>query len=320
MRMSKYETNPNGAKSEIRGAARGGWLVAVAAACVVACGCESRDAGEGLRVFAGIPPVAYLVERVVGADGKVDVLIGPGDDPHTFEPTPRRVAALARATLYFRIGLPFEEEVLGRIRDSAKGLRVVDAAKGITRRRMAGDHGHEGHDHDAGGTDPHIWLNPLLAKVIASNICEALCAADGERSDAYKKNLGALHADLDRLHEEIGRALGPLKGKQFFVYHPAFGYFADAYGLEQAAVEVGGKSPSARQLTALIEKARAAGVRVIFVSPEFSRRSARAVAEAIGGAVVEVNPLEGNYIETMADIARKVERAISTDRHQGSSP
>ena len=101
-----------------------------------------------------------------------------------------------------------------------------------------------------------------------------------------------------------------MEGRSFFVFHPSFGYFADDYGLEQVAVETGGSEPSARQLARLIREARDAEVRVIFVQPQFSRKSAETIASEIGGAVVPIDPLARDYIENLERMARAVEEGL----------
>ena len=104
--------------------------------------------------------------------------------------------------------------------------------------------------------------------------------------------------------------LAPYRGRSFYVFHPGFGYFADAYGLKEEAVEAGGQSPTPKQLRALIEKARAEGVKTVFVQPEFDPQSAQVVADAIGGQVVPINGLGKNVIADIEDIAAKIEKAM----------
>jgi len=191
---------------------------------------------------------------------------------------------------------------------------VVDTRQGIRLRPMTceeeHDGPHDGHEHAAGRPDPHIWLDPKLVKIQARTICDAMCRADPTGAEVYRKNCDAFLADLDAVDARITRALAPLKGKEFFVYHPAFGYFGDSYGLRQVAVETAGKEPDAKELAALIDRAKATGVKVIFVQPQFSARSARAVAEAIGGVVVPMDDLAKDYLKNLDDMAAKIEKAI----------
>jgi zinc transport system substrate-binding protein len=175
------------------------------------------------------------------------------------------------------------------------------------------DHDHD-HDHAHGEADPHVWLSPRNAKILAANTAAALRELDPAHAADYDANLETLHADLDALDARVAKALGPLRGQTLLVYHPAFGYFADAYGLRQEPVEVEGKEPTARQLAALIDEAKRDGVRVIFVQKQFSVQSASALAEAIGGAVVPVDPLAYDYLANLEGLADQVAEALRKER------
>ncbi len=290
---------------------------------------ESVDSPAGggpppaiLSAFCSIAPQEFFVERVGGDLVSVKVLVGPGQSPHTFEPTPRQMADLAESDVYFAIGLPFEDRLLGRIEELGSGMQVVDTSAGIPRRQVedvhghdeedgSGDHASSAHDRERGGLpDPHTWLNPRLAKIQARNICGALKELVPEHAAAFETNLSRLLHDLDALDAELTDALGPLAGESIYVFHPAFGYFTDAYGLRQVPIELGGMEPSARELVGLMDHATSEGVRVIFVQPQFSTRSARAIAEEIGGVVVPIDPLSADYLDNMRTIAREVKKAL----------
>jgi len=302
-----------------------------------------------LPVFVTILPQAYFVERIGGRHVDVSVLVGAGQSPHSYEPTPRQMARLNGARAYFRIGVPVERAVLGKIGASHRKIEIVATQQGVPYRYPDG----EGHDHGgSGGTpreakkktgapvheegqstgrsgdaagkqrasphpaegrqapDPHIWLDPRLVKIQAQNIHDALCRLDPDHRQEYGANLQAFQADLDRVDARIARALAPLKGKKLYVYHPAFGYFAAAYGLIQTPVERGGREPSARQLASLITAARRESVKVIFVQAQFPAKSAAAVARAIGGAVVPIDPLARDYLDNLNRIATAVEQGL----------
>ena len=303
-------------------------ILLVALALAVAGGCGGRPDGapaaspaatEMIGVFVTIPPLAGLVERVGGEHVTAHVLVPPGRCPHTFEPTPRQIVELGRSRLYCTIGLPLEERIRGKVEGAGRGLRVVDISVGIKRRRMAVNHDHEpaagsaGHEKASGhdeGADPHIWLSPPLIKILARNLAGALSDADPAHAQDYESNLAALLSDIDEVHARLTAALSPYRGRSFYVFHPAFGYFGDAYGLRQEAVEVEGKSPSARDLTRLVNRARAEKVRVVFVQPQFDPRSARTVAASIGGAVVPLDPLARDVLKNLQAMAGQVERAL----------
>jgi zinc transport system substrate-binding protein len=275
-----------------------------------------------LPVFAGIAPLAYLVEQVGGQHVKVDVLVQPGQDPHTFDCTPTQAFALGKAMLFFKIDMPFENAILEKVREGNRRLTVVDATAGIKKRPMdaaccdepaAAHHDHESSARQAGPAgepDPHVWLSPPLLKIMARNISDALCRADPSHEADYQRNLAALLARLDAVDQAVRQRLAPYRGQSFYVFHPGFGYFADAYGLHEEAIEAGGHTPAPGQLRALIEKAKADGVTTVFVQPQYAPESAQAVADALGGKVVTINGLGKDVIADIEDIAAKVEKAM----------
>lgn len=270
-------------------------------------------AGQKMLVAVSILPQAYFAQRIGGEHVALEVLVGPGQNPHAYEPTVRQMTELSQAHLLLTIGVPFEDALTPRLKEVCPALKIVPAQQGIERVPM-GEVDHDadhGHAMKADDPDPHIWLSPVLAKQIAANICEAFCQADAVHAEDYRRNLQSLLADLDNLDAELAKALEPLAGRTIYVFHPAFGYFARRYGLKQRAVEIEGKSPGPQQLQALIDQARADGVKVIFVQPQFSDQAARAVAEQIGGAVVPMDDLAKDYLASLRDAAEKIRQALA---------
>jgi zinc transport system substrate-binding protein len=268
----------------------------------VACGAKPL-------VFVSVEPQAFFVERVAGGRVAVEVMVRPGESPATYEPSSRQMADLSRAKLFFRVGVPFEETLLPKIESTMKGLRIVDTREGVPLRRMKSAPGHHGHAR-GGGADPHIWTNPRLAKIQARTIADALAGVDPSGKEAFEENYRKFAADLDVLDAKLAAALKPVRGKVFLVFHPAWGYFADAYGLVQESIELEGKEPSGRQLARVISKARAEGARVVFVQLQFSRSKAKTIADAIGGVVVPIDPLARDYIANLETVAEKVRQGM----------
>ena len=267
-----------------------------------------RAEPAGLRVSVSIPPLQYFVERIAGPRVQVEALVKPGQDPHTYDPTPRQVAALARSRLFFLAGFPFEHALVPRLESTMPDLAIVDTREGIA---LLEEHeqGEEAHAEEEG--DPHVWMSPPLARRQAQTIRDALIRADPAGEPAYRAGFDRLAAELDQVHAELSAALAPLRGRELLVYHPAFGYFAAEYGLKQVAVETGGREPTAQRLARLIELARERGIRVVFVQPQFSQAGARAVAEAIGGAVVPLDDLPSDYLANLRDLGRKIQEALN---------
>jgi zinc transport system substrate-binding protein len=286
-------------------------LAAAIAVAITSCSPSPPSvAGEKVSVFTSIVPQEYFVERIGGDRVEVQALVKPGSSPATYEPTPIQMAALSEAKLFLRIGVPFENAFLPKIEETLEDLRIVDTRKGITLRKMKARHDQADEQPYEAGTDPHIWLSPRLVKTQARTIADALIQADPAGKAAYEKDLAVFLKDLDALDAKLAKALAPVKGKTFMVFHPAWGYFADAYGLAQEPIEIEGKEPSALQLARIIEQAKQEGVRVIFVQPQFSQASAKQVAEAIGGAVVPIDPLARDYIANLEAVATKVSAAL----------
>lgn len=256
-----------------------------------------------VQSFVSILPQAYFVERVGGQLVGVEGLVGEGHSPATYEPTPKQMARLGRAQVYFRIGAPFEQGLITKVSATFDSLRIVDTRNGVTLRYFTESKGLQ-------VPDPHIWLDPKRVKIQAGTICTALSLLDPVHTEDFERNMRAFMADLDKLDATISHILAPLKGNRFYVFHPAFGYFGDSYGLEQVAVEIEGKTPSAKQLSKLIEKAKADGVKVIFVQPQYEKKAARAIAKAIDGVVVPMNPLPRNYLKSMEDMANILRKSI----------
>jgi zinc transport system substrate-binding protein len=286
---------------------------------------------EKIKVFVSIVPQEYFIGRVGGERVQAQALVKPGSSPATYEPTPRQMVELSQAKLFFRIGVAFENSFLPKIEQTLPNLKIIDTRAGINLREMKAHHHdedgeehekrnekdehaehEEGHHHE--GTDPHIWLSPRLVKVQTRTMADALIALDPEGKEVYETNYQSFAAELDALDQKLASALASVKGKTFLVFHPAWGYFADAYGLNQEPIEIEGKDPSAQQLARIIDQAKAEDVRVIFVQPQFSQATAKSVASAINGAVVPIDPLARDYVKNLEAVAKTVSAALGAQK------
>jgi len=259
--------------------------------------------GGQVRAFVSVAPQRYFVERVGGRFVEVEELVAPGRSPVTYEPTPKQIARLAESHVYFRIGVPFEHGFIDKIAGMNPELKIIDTRTKVPLRFF--------NVSDGGQVpDPHIWLDPRRVKIQAATICEVLCGILDERCGDFRHNLSLFEQDLEKTDREITEILAPLKGRPFYVFHPAFGYFGDSYGLHQVAVEVEGKEPGPRHLSKLIEQARKEGVRTIFVQPQFARGRAETFARAIGAEVVALDPLARDYLANLTFMAGALREAL----------
>ncbi len=268
--------------------------------------------GSGpMRVFVSILPQKYFLEQVGGRHVRVSVMVGPGQSPATYEPTPRQLLALGEARVYFRIGVPFETVWMGRIAAANPAMVIIDTRRGIRLRAMERPHSRGGTGASQGLKDPHIWTSPPLVEIQARTIRDALIDLDPVHRADYEDNWEHFVAELKALDAYIRERLRDLKARSFMVFHPSWGYFAHTYGLHQIPIETEGKTPGARELARLIEQARRQHIRVIFVQSQYSRRTAQAIADAIGARVVAVDPLAEDYVQNLKHVAEVFAEAMS---------
>ena len=276
-------------------------LVLPVSACVPAAQSTGTDK---IGVVVSVLPQQEFVTAVGREKVNVTVMVPPGASPHTYEVTPVQMAQLSRARMYAKVGAPIEFEItwLEKLVAQNKNMLVVDCSRGI---RLI-----ESTDPDEPGTDPHIWTSLQNVKFMVSNICSGLVQVDPASQLYYEKNRDEYLAKLDALDSEISAVLKGVGSRTFIVYHPAWGYFAHDYGLVQVGIEKEGKEPQAAYMARVIRQAREQNIRVIFVSPEFSTKNAEVIAREIGGRVVVIDPLAGDYLENMRKVVSAFKEAL----------
>jgi zinc transport system substrate-binding protein len=271
------------------------------------------------RVFVSIAPQKYFVQKIGGDLVSVAVLVPAGADPHTYEPKPKQMAELSKCAVYFAVGIDFEKAWLPRIAGTNPKMRIVHTDDGIKKIIMADHHhdkksrhghGRTGHHYHGETQDPHVWLSPALVKIQAEHILHALIDLDPYNQKRYKDNYTTFLEEIDILDAELKNLFADRKGDRFMVFHPSWGYFAKEYELEQVPIEIEGKAPKPAQLTTLIRHAREHGIRVVFVQPQFSAKSAEMISREIGGHVVHVDPLAENWAGNLREVARKFITAV----------
>jgi zinc transport system substrate-binding protein len=280
--------------------------VAVFLVSLLAAGCTQPSGVNGqetLKVAVTLPPQAEMVREVGGDHVEVQVVVPPGADPHTFEPTAGELVRLSDNSLYFRIGpglLPFEDVLVSRLKEIEPGIRVIDSSEGITLLTST--------DPDAKGSpDPHIWLSLRNAEVMTVHVRDALIETDPANAAEYRANSDQYISRLREADGEIRQGLAASGVHTILVTHPSGGYFTRDYALTQVAISAQGKEPTARELQALVNLALKEKIRVIFAEPEFSVRGAEVLAAEINGTVVLVDPLAEDYLENMHLVASAFE-------------
>ena len=280
---------------------------------------------QKIPVMVSILPQKYFVKQIGKDLVEVKAMVNPGSNPATYEPSPQKMVTLSASKIYFSIGVPFEKAWLKRFKSANPEMDIIATQKGIDKKPIF-SHSHfikqnpehdfqKGHNHKNGHTvlDPHIWLDPDLVKIQAQNIQQGLSRIDPEHKQIYKKNLQSFIKRLDQLDrklQEIFSAI-PANRRRFMVFHPSWGYFAQAYELTQIAIEVEGKKPSPKELMQLTAYARKNDIRVIFIQPQFSQKSARTIARQINAQVATLDPLAPDWEENLLKAARTFQKYLN---------
>ena len=248
-------------------------------------------------VIASIAPVEYLA-KAVGGD-KIEVQSLAKGDVHSYEPKPNDMKAVAKARIFIAAGLEFEEAWIPRFKASAKNLVVVKSDAKIAKlKEERGEQVEHGEKHEA-HADPHVWLNPMLAITMARNISDALIDMDKANKDFYLENFQKLMNDLLAFDESAKNELAGLKNRKFVVYHPAWGYFAAHYDLEQISIERSGKEPKIDEMASTLKMIKDENIKVIFADPNRSQKSAQILASQTGAKVELLDPLGYNLLENL---------------------
>lgn len=263
------------------------------------------------QLTVSILPQKYFVEKIVKDKFDVNVMVKPGASPHTYEPKSSQMRSLANSQIYFYIGVTFEKVWLDKFKLSAKNTIFIDTAKNIEKISMQAhsheeDEHHDHHEHENESLDPHIWLDPILVKTQAKNIYEAVVKIDSKNASFYKTNYEEFIKQIDNLDAKIEKILKPFENRAFMVFHPSWGYFAKRYNLEQLAVEVEGKEPKPNELVELIKDAKKHNIKIVFISPQFSQKTAKTISNNIQAKVLSINALDEKWSDSLIFTAKTI--------------
>lgn len=256
---------------------------------------EKKTEKDKFLVAVSIPPEEEFVRRVCEDKAEILTLIPPGSSPETYEMSPKDIARLSKSDVYFSIGVPAEE---ASIMPSAKNLNDVKLDEYI--RQFYPDLTLDG------GRDPHVWLSAKRAIAMVEKIAQSMAILDVENKDFYFKNANEYISELMATDSEIRDMFEESGAKDFIVFHPSFGYFADEYGLNMYALEKGGKEPSAAQMAQMVDFSKELDVKAVFYQSESDSSRARVFAQEIGANAVELSPLAENYKENLLNMSKTI--------------
>ncbi|MGH4141067.1 metal ABC transporter solute-binding protein, Zn/Mn family [Clostridium sp.] len=262
---------------------------------------------EKLSVAVSIVPQETFVKAVGGDKVNIVTMIPPGKSPENFAPNPDIMESLSSASVYFTIGVPTESaSILPKIKDFNNDIKIVNMADAVSKvypdRKFA-----------SGERDPHIWLSPKRAKVMVEEIVKELSLKDPTNKGFYETNGKNYINKLDKLDSDTKASLLSLKKKSFICYHPAFGYFADEYGLEMVSLEQEGKEATIDDLQKTIDFAKKEGIKAIFYQAEIDSKQSKTFASEIDGKAEMVEPLSADYINNLGKMARTFKQAMESN-------
>jgi zinc transport system substrate-binding protein len=285
------------------------YILALVLAATILSGCVSQDesslvapsgnASDRIKVATTIAPLGDFVKAVGGEKVEVTVVVPPGAEPHTFEPTPSLMMDVAKADLYVMNGAGLEFW-MDKLLEANKRMVVVDSSQGVALLQER-----------KGEIDPHIWISLRNAAVQVNNICAGLIEVDSQNKDFYIKNRDAYLETLKALDVELNRTFAGKKNKIFIVHHPAWTYFARDYDLSQVPLMENEKEPGPKYLGEVIDLARTNNITTIFVEPEYNPKAAEVMAREMNTSIVTLDPLAKNYLENMAYAGREIAKSLA---------
>ncbi len=279
-------------------------IIGFALLLLIAAGCNGTqdenlpdsDNEEKTCVAVSILPQETFVRAVGGDLVEVITMVPPGASTANYSPSPKTLQDLAQARIYFSIAVPAEKNILPKFEQINKELKLVDLAARV-------DAVYPPREIAAGQRDPHCWMSPRRVIQMVKIIADELSGLSPQNADYFRENAADYCAQLEQLDQDIQAALSNPPRRNFIVYHPSMGYFADDYELEMIALEKEGKAATAKDFQELIDFARAENIKVVFYQAEMDGKQAQSLAAEIGGRAELIAPLAPDYIDNLRKTA-----------------
>ena len=283
------------------------WLLSLVLV-ITSCGTPAGKKSERV-ITVSIPPFEYFVKAIAGDDFKVNVMLPPGADHHIWEPLPAQINALAASEAFIINGqLGFEKAWMGRFREINPDMKILDLSRNIHLIATDGSDFEDVHNyqagHNRGSPDPHYWMSPLSAYIIAEDVKNFLTELNPGSVEKYENGLKVLNSKIAQVDSTLRASLSLAPSKTFMIYHPALEYMAHDYGLVQVAFEDEGKNPSPARMKELIDIARDKKINIIFIQAEYDIRNAQSLAGETGAGLIVINPMNSDWPAAVLEVAR----------------
>ena len=258
-----------------------------------------------VNTVVSILPQKTFLKAIGGEFVNITVMVKPGSSPHTYEPKPSQMIDISKADIYLSIDVEFEKVWLAKFTNQNQNMKVFNVSKNIIKKTVS-KHSHSSKKYKK-SLDPHIWTSTSNVKVIAKNILDALILTDKEHAKNYTNNYNKFIKEINKTKQTIKSILKDIKEKnKFMVFHPAWQYFANEFGLVQLAIEIDGKSPKPKELISIMKEAKEENIQAIFTAPEFSTKSAKLLAKQLNIKVIPVSPLNPSWSKNLINLANAI--------------
>lgn len=251
-----------------------------------------------IKVVATFLPMYWFTRAVAGDVAEVEILIPPGTEVHDYQATPENVKAIATANVLIKNGLGLEEFLEDTVKNAQNAkLKQVDASKGIKALNeispVVEPVKGKGHDHDHSEGNPHVWLDPVLAKQLLTNIRDGLIAADPNNKATYEANAAAYIKQLDDLHNQFQQTLQKTPNCTFITFHDAYPYLAQRYNLKQVAVvEVPEDQLAPSDVQKVVNTVKKYNVKALFNESGTDNKLLASLSKDLNLTLREINSLE----------------------------
>ncbi|MEH6990267.1 metal ABC transporter substrate-binding protein [Cytobacillus firmus] len=318
------------------------FLIYILGLILVLSGCtgdKTEENSSKTMVYTTVYPLQYFTEQIGGEAIKVETIYPPGSDEHTFEPSQKDMMKLADSDLFIFIGLGLEGFV-EKAKETLKNENVKMVAAGENLEFVHSDVNHDpaheeedaddheagaedGHDHDHGDIDPHVWLDPLYSKELAESIKDALVEQMPDQKKQFEQNYMELAQELDNLHNDFEQTVQSAKHKEFIVSHAAYGYWEDRYDLDQISVSGLNSSsePTQKELQKIIAEAKEHDLKYVFFEQNVSSKLTEILQKEIGASPLQLHNLSvltekdlkenQTYFTLMQDNLSALEKALN---------
>lgn len=286
-----------------------GILISIITSIAIMQGCAIKPRESKELVSATILPQKFFIDKITNNSLSVNVMIPPGESHATYSPTARQFQEMSDSKLYVSMGyIGYEQTWMSRLKELNNEMNTLSLSEKIELITGVEDHGDHVHE---GGIDPHVWMSPKSALKFMPILKDALIKSFPNQKDSFEINYAVFEKELIELDSLATEKLTNLKNKQFLIFHPALTYMARDYGLTQISIEKEGKEPSPAFLASVIDKARNENIPVIFIQQEYDIRNAQLVSREAGIHLVQINPMNYEWLESMKDIINLLDEYLN---------